>query len=156
MFESLELFVGQKIDLDQILNNLAAFHYHKVKKSTQEGEFSQRGGILDVYPIGFDGPIRIDFDDDTIRTIASINLKTGKSIWQKRVGGNYVSSPICIDGKLYGVDLDGNVAVVAASDKYELLARNSLGQPTKATPAVSGGTLYIRTESQVYSIGGGK
>ncbi len=85
MFESLELFVEQKINLDHILNNLVAFRYQKVKKSSCEGEFSQRGGILDVYPVGFDGPVRIDFDDETIRAIASINMKTGKSIWQHKI-----------------------------------------------------------------------
>ncbi len=85
MFESLELFVGQNIDLDHTLNNLAAFRYQKGKKSTQEGEFSQRGGILDIYPIGFDGPVRIDFDNEIIRSIASVNIKTGKSIWQHAI-----------------------------------------------------------------------
>ena len=85
MFESLELFVGQNINLDHALNNLAAFRYQKVKKSMQEGEFSQRGGILDVFPVGFDGPVRVDFDDNTIRNIASINCKTGKSIWQHAI-----------------------------------------------------------------------
>jgi len=85
MFESLELFVGQNIDLDHVLNNLTAFRYQKAKKSTQEGEFSQRGGILDVFPLGFDGPVRIDFDNETIRNIASINIKTGKSIWQHAI-----------------------------------------------------------------------
>jgi transcription-repair coupling factor (superfamily II helicase) len=82
MFESLELFVGQKIDLNHVLNNLTAFHYQNVKKSTQEGEFSLRGGILDVFPVGFDGPVRIDFDHETITSIASVNINTGKSIWQ--------------------------------------------------------------------------
>ena len=85
MFESLELFVGQNINLDHALNNLAAFRYQKVKKSMQEGEFSQRGGILDVFPVGFDGPVRVDFDDNTIRNIASINCKTGKSVWQHAI-----------------------------------------------------------------------
>ncbi len=67
------------------LNNLAAFRYQKVHKSSREGEFSQRGGILDIYPIGFDGPIRIDFDDNTVTSIASVNIKTGKSIWQHTI-----------------------------------------------------------------------
>ena len=79
---------------------------------------------------------------------------SGKVVWQKRIGGNFYSSPICIDGKLYCVDLDGEVVVIAASDKYELLSRNSLGHPSRATPAVSNGALIIRTESQVISIGG--
>lgn len=85
MFESLELFAGQKIDLDHVLNNLIAFRYQRVRKSVAPGEFSQRGGVLDVYPIGFDGPVRIDFDDDTIHAIASVNLATGKSIWQHKI-----------------------------------------------------------------------
>lgn len=83
-----------------------------------------------------------------------LDKATGKVVWQKRVGGNYFSSPICVDGKLYCVDLDGKVAVIAASDKYELLAKNDFGDPSKATPAVSGGKMYIRTESKLFSIGG--
>jgi len=85
MFESLELFVEQKISLDQVLNNLVAFRYQKTPKAAQEGEFSQRGGILDIYPVGFDGPVRVDFDDDTITAIASVNIQTGKSLWQHRI-----------------------------------------------------------------------
>lgn len=79
---------------------------------------------------------------------------SGKVVWQKRVGGNFYSSPICIDEKIYCVDLDGEVVVIAASSDYELLARNSLGLPSRATPAVSNGALIIRTESRLLSIGG--
>jgi outer membrane protein assembly factor BamB len=79
---------------------------------------------------------------------------SGKVVWQKRIGGNFFGSPICVDGKLYCVDLDGEVIVIAASDEYELLARNSLGHPSRATPAVSNGTLLVRTESHLFSIGG--
>ena len=79
---------------------------------------------------------------------------TGKVIWQKRIGGNFFGSPVCIDGKLYCIDVDGEVVVIAASDEYELLARNPLGETSRATPAVSGGTLFLRTESRVISVGG--
>lgn len=83
-----------------------------------------------------------------------VDYETGEVIWQKRVGGNFYSSPICIDGKIYCVDLDGEVIVIAASDEYELLARNSLDYPSRATPSVSHGALIIRTESKLISIGG--
>ena len=79
---------------------------------------------------------------------------TGKVLWQKRVGGNYFSSPICIDGKIYCVDRDGKVVVIAASNRYELVAKNDLLDPSKATPAVSDGRMYIRTEAKLFSIGG--
>lgn len=92
------------------------------------------------------------WSDSGIATCAE--RETGKVVWQKRIGGNFFSSPICIDGKLLCVDLDGNVVVISASDDYQLLARNSLGLPSRATPAVSNGALLIRTESQLFSIGG--
>lgn len=79
---------------------------------------------------------------------------TGKSIWKERIGGNYFGSPVCVDGKLYCIDLDGNVVIIAAADKFKLLGKASLGQGSKATPAVSGGVLYLRTESKLFSLGG--
>jgi len=85
MFKSIELFVGQSLDLDILINNLVALKYQKAHKSFKEGEFSQRGGILDVFPLNFDCPLRIDFDDETIRSIASVNIETGKSIWQHKI-----------------------------------------------------------------------
>ncbi|MBP9854724.1 MAG: transcription-repair coupling factor [Candidatus Omnitrophica bacterium] len=85
MFKSFELFVGQTIDLEIILNNLVAFNYTKVKVTSTEGEFAQRGEILDIFPVNFDGPIRVDFDDDRIKAIASYNMVSGKSIWQHKM-----------------------------------------------------------------------
>jgi outer membrane protein assembly factor BamB len=43
--------------------------------------------------------------------------------------------------------------VVAAADSYQLLAHFSLNEPTHATPAVSGGRMYLRTLSHLISIG---
>jgi len=83
-----------------------------------------------------------------------LDRATGKIVWQQRIGGNFYSSPICIDGRIYCIDLDGVMVVIAAAAKYEELARIELGHPTSATPAVSNGTLFIRTESHVYSVGG--
>ncbi len=85
-----------------------------------------------------------------------LDRSTGKIVWQKRIGGSFYSSPICIDGQIYCIDRDGVMVVIAAADKYDELARIALDQPTSATPAVSDGTLYIRTESHVYSLGGAK
>lgn len=82
-----------------------------------------------------------------------VDRASGKVIWQKRVGGNYFSSPICINGNIYCVDVDGNVVVIAAAAEYELLSRNPLGHPSRATPAVSHGSLLIRTESQLFCLG---
>ncbi|MBF0521816.1 MAG: transcription-repair coupling factor [Candidatus Omnitrophica bacterium] len=85
MFESLELFVGQTIELETLLQNLVALNYHRAKKTNEEGEFSQRGEILDIFPSGFDSPLRIDFTETRIERIASVNILTGKSLWQHKI-----------------------------------------------------------------------
>lgn len=86
--------------------------------------------------------------------VSCLNSETGNVIWKERVGGNYFGSPVCVDGKLYCIDLDGNVVVIAASDEYARLGKVALEQGSKATPAVSGGVMYLRTESKLFSIGG--
>jgi outer membrane protein assembly factor BamB len=86
--------------------------------------------------------------------VSCVDHQTGKLIWQKRVGGNYFSSPICINGKLYNVDRDGEVVVVAASDQYQLLGRSQLNETILSTFAVGNGALYMRTEAHLISLGG--
>lgn len=85
MFKSLELFVDQTLEFDTLLNNLVALKYKKTRVVTDRGDFSQLGNIVHIFPFDFDSPIRVDFDDDKITSIASISLETGKSIWQHRV-----------------------------------------------------------------------
>ena len=46
------------------------------------------------------------------------------------------------------------IAVIAASETYELLARVPLGEQCFSTPAVADGVMYFRTTTQLMSIGG--
>ena len=71
----------------------------------------------------------------------------------ERVGGDFHSSPIRIGDRIFGVVADGEVVVLAADRKFKLLARNSLGEPCHATPAVANDRLYVRTESSLLCIG---
>jgi len=64
MFKSFKLFVGQTIAKDDILKNLEAFRYQHTQRAIQEGEYAQRGEIIDIFPANFDSPVRIDLDDD--------------------------------------------------------------------------------------------
>jgi outer membrane protein assembly factor BamB len=86
--------------------------------------------------------------------VSCIESKTGEVRWQERVGGNYFSSPVWVDGRLFGVSNRGEVIVIAASDEFRVLARNQLGETTHSTPAVAGGKMYIHTERHLVSIGG--
>ena len=85
MFSALKYFVDQTVDIEEIRKNLTAHGYRNVKSVNEEGDFSQRGGVIDIYPKNFDCPVRIDLDHDKIRSINSINLKNGQAIWQHKI-----------------------------------------------------------------------
>ncbi len=102
-------------------------------------------------PIAFNGRLFLWTEKGIV---SSVKLNTGDVLETKRIGGNFSASPVCIDGKLYGISDDGEVIVLKADDSLEELARNPLDEPCRATPAVSGGRLFLRTMSQLISVGG--
>src|SRR5262249_40497647 len=69
---------------------------------------------------------------------------TGKLLWQERLGNNFSASPVSAGNQIYCVADDGTVYVLAAAEKYQLLGKNSLGEPTQSTPAIAGGRIYFR------------
>jgi outer membrane protein assembly factor BamB len=80
------------------------------------------------------------------------DAKTGKRIWQERLQGSFSSSPVLIDGKLYACNEDGDVYVLAAEPVFRILARNTVGERTVASPAVSNNRLFIRTDQHLICI----
>jgi len=84
------------------------------------------------------------------------DVATGRQVWRQRVKGSFYGSPVCVGERLYCIDKKGDVVVLAASDKFELLARVPLGEASFTTPAVSGGVMYLRTRSRLFSLGGKK
>jgi outer membrane protein assembly factor BamB len=93
------------------------------------------------------------WSDNGVVTCA--NAATGAVYWRERVPGSYYGSPVCAGRALYCVSRDGDVVVLAAAKRYELLARNPLGEGSHSTPALAGGVLYLRTFSHLFA-GGGK
>lgn len=85
--------------------------------------------------------------------VLCVRATTGETVWQERVGGNWFGSPICVDGRLFAMSARGELVVVEASDTFRILGRTELGEPSHATPAVSDGVLYLRTESHLLSAG---
>jgi outer membrane protein assembly factor BamB len=86
----------------------------------------------------------------------SVNLKTGEILKQGRAGtalGEYFSSPVAADGKVYTANEAGKVAVMKAEAQWEVLAVNDLHEEIYATPAISNGRLFIRTREALYCFG---
>jgi len=86
--------------------------------------------------------------------VTCIEAPTGKVVWQGRAGGGYTASPVWIAGRLFCVNHEGELVVVGTGDSFEVLGRSPLGEPSRTTPAVSGGRLFLRTLGHLLSVGG--
>lgn len=85
MFRSLKFFASQIISMESVFGQLVSFGYKHVLNVSDEGEFSRRGGIIDIFPTNFDSPIRIDLDNDQIRNIVTFNTLTGEILWKHHI-----------------------------------------------------------------------
>ena len=76
---SLELAVGQVVDRDTLVRQLAEHGYMRVEQVAEAGEFAVRGALLDVFPAGAAEPVRIDFFDDEIETLRTFDPQTQRT-----------------------------------------------------------------------------
>ena len=78
--------------------------------------------------------------------------RTGAEVWRERLGGNYTSSPLLASGRIYFFNEEGKGVVIEAGRTFRKLAENSLADGCKASPAVSGNALFVRTFTHLYRI----
>jgi outer membrane protein assembly factor BamB len=79
---------------------------------------------------------------------------TGREVSKKRLGGvSYTASPVAADGRLYFTSEQVQVRVVKAGPEFELLAANEVGDVCMATPAISDGTLFVRSQHFLFALG---
>lgn len=83
-----------------------------------------------------------------------LKAETGEIVWQERLGGSLSASPISAEHQLYFVGDNGETTVIAAGSEFKVLAKNPLGEKVQASPAISQGHIFIRTEKHLFSIGG--
>ncbi|MCA9211795.1 MAG: PQQ-binding-like beta-propeller repeat protein [Planctomycetales bacterium] len=87
------------------------------------------------------------------------DAKTGDEVYGKQrfsPRGSFTSSPWAYNGKVFCISEDGLTYVVKHGPEYELLGTNDLDEFCMATPAVSDGRLYVRTQSKLYCITNGQ
>lgn len=87
--------------------------------------------------------------------VTCIEASNGEVHWRERVGGGFSGSPVIAGDKIYCISEDGELVVLAASKEYKLLGRSPLGEASRSTPAIAGGRMYLRTYSQLISVGDG-
>jgi outer membrane protein assembly factor BamB len=101
-------------------------------------------------PILVGGRLYMASDDGVL---TGVEAKTGEQVWRHRMGGAVASSPIHAGGRLYFCNQQGLTTVVAPGLKPEIVATNRLDMGTMASPAVYGGSLFLRTKTHLYRIG---
>jgi outer membrane protein assembly factor BamB len=84
------------------------------------------------------------------------DLATGADVYRQRlpyVGSGYSASPVAADGKIYLSSEDGEMLVVTAGREFSHVATNAMGELLMATPALSGGVMFVRTAESVIAVG---
>jgi outer membrane protein assembly factor BamB len=81
-----------------------------------------------------------------------VETATGAEVWHERVGGEYSSSTLYADGRVYCFSRGGAATVLKAGRAFEILAINKMGNGFMASPAVSGRALYLRDKTALYRI----
>ena len=82
--------------------------------------------------------------------------RTGKRHWMERLPGGHSPSPVSADGLVYFVSDRGVTTVIRPSETFAVIAKNELGEPVSASPAISQGQIFLRTHQHLYCIGSKK
>ncbi|MFK7770100.1 MAG: PQQ-binding-like beta-propeller repeat protein [Mariniblastus sp.] len=84
--------------------------------------------------------------------------KTGREVYKKRMrvpGGalSFTASPVAGDGHVYLTAEDGRVIVLKAGPEFEIVRTNHCNESILATPAISAGTMFFRTQDSLIAVG---
>ncbi len=159
-----EQFVSSMVMHDGVLLLTAGFPQHWVMAIKPDGAgnvtkthvlWSKKGeGGYVPSPVAHDGKL---FLVDDAGVASCWDVKTGKQLWKERLSGKkHHASAIAADGRIYLTSSEGTTFVLKASEEFELLAKNPLGEGVFASPAFSDGDIFIRGTKHLWCIGAKK
>ena len=80
MFRSLKLYLGQNIERNDLIKTLLEYNYQSCREVNQEGDYSLRGGIVDIFPATFENPIRLELTANRINSIRSFDVISAQTL----------------------------------------------------------------------------
>jgi outer membrane protein assembly factor BamB len=86
-------------------------------------------------------------------TMMCIDAKTGEDVWSKHVTSDFDASPLFVKGNIWFFSAKGEVLVLKAGRKYEVVGQNKVDSGIFATPAVLRNSMILRTQNFLYRIG---
>lgn len=111
-----------------------------------------RGSYMPT-PVIYDGRLYVLSNQGLLD---AYDVATGAEVYRQRLnhqGSGFSASPVAADGKLYFASEDGEVFVVRAGPEFAIIATNVMGEPLMATPALAGGTMFIRGQHHLFAVG---
>ncbi len=109
----------------------------------------KRGGAYMQTPLIFNGYL---YNLQVNGQLMCFDAMTGELKYKDSLKEAFTASGIAADGKLYFSSEEGNIFVVQAGPEFKLLSKNALKDICMATPAISGNTIYFRTQHFIYAI----
>ena len=85
-------------------------------------------------------------------SLSCIDVQTGQFVWQEKLKGNFGSSPVYADGRIYFSNKKGETTVIREGREYKVLASNLLDEGFMASPAIKGNSFIMRTKTHLYRI----
>jgi outer membrane protein assembly factor BamB len=82
-----------------------------------------------------------------------LDAKTGEPQWSQQLGKHHFPSAVLANGNVYWLSDEGTAYVVRATDKFELIAKNDLGEFSQASPVLSNGQIFLRSDKHLFCIG---
>ncbi|AWH46666.1 transcription-repair coupling factor [Stenotrophomonas sp. ZAC14A_NAIMI4_1] len=135
---SFDLKVGQRLDLEAEKRRLESAGYRNVPQVMDPGDFAVRGGLLDVFPMGADEPLRVELLDEDIDSIRAFDPESQRSL-------DKVESVHMLPGREVPMD-DASIARVLGTlrERFDVdTRRSSLYQDLKSGLAPAGIEYYL-------------
>ncbi|QDT12657.1 sulfatase-like hydrolase/transferase [Planctomycetes bacterium K23_9] len=110
-----------------------------------------RGGSYMSTPVVWGDYLYLGNTNGVVRCFHAIS---GEKIYEERLGGgaSITASLVAADDKIYCPSEDQTIYVLAAGPEFRIRAKNKMGEPCFATPALSAGVMYVRTTKAMYAI----
>ena len=135
---SFDLKVGQRLDLEAEKRRLESAGYRNVPQVMDPGDFAVRGGLLDVFPMGADAPLRVELLDEDIDSIRAFDPESQRSL-------DKVEAVHMLPGREVPMD-EASIARVLATlrERFDVDTRRSaLYQDLKSGLAPAGVEYYL-------------
>jgi outer membrane protein assembly factor BamB len=169
-WKSAQQFGETDLNHDGVLDE-RDWNFYRARKTSQNNTVAIRAGgkddVTDTHvlwrfrkpvpnvpsPLLYNGVIFLMKEGGILTTL---DPKTGEVLKQGRLTGalgQYWSSPVAADGKVYVASQEGQVTVLKAAGKWDVMEINEFGEEIFATPAIVDGRIYLRTRAALYCFG---